>query len=270
MMLPDFSSKKHKKSAKGRWPSGFKSLAGDDLAQDETPVRGFEPSIKQELSAFPHMPKFTMDDEEPSFASAPMQAEVSFEDDLSLDTPLAPEPFEENPLSDLSAVDPVSAAENLISNADNVASSDTLDDALASILDQPKATNIGADAVQTILDRVDQAVKAALEPLKFEFNQSVLSGFQSVLRKSIEQDGKQRIVDFIATLVPTANDLVATIKGPAELVEGLQKQLEAREDLPVKIKFVEDNGLLDIVVTYDTASVSTRLAEFEALIAELS
>jgi hypothetical protein len=171
----------------------------------------------------------------------------------------------------MDALDPLSAAEEIFSEVKDAPSSDGNDIPDMDNAQAPKAATgaIPEDALQRVIDRIDSAVHGALEPLKFEFNQSVLAGFQSVLRKSIEEDGKKRIATFIETIVPTSSDLVATLKGPAGLIADLQAQLEAREDLPVKLKFVEDDGLLDIVVTYDTSSVSTRLAEFEAMIAEL-
>lgn len=277
MTLPDFSSKKHKKIGGGRWPSGFRPLGVPDMISEKRSARGFEPSVKQALSEFPHLPKFGAD-EESSLSPSPMMDEISLDEDfppldadLSMEESALEEPALEDLPQDMDALDPLSAAEEIFSEVKDAPSSDGNDILGMDNAQAPKATTgaIPEDALQRLIDRIDSAVHGALEPLKFEFNQSVLAGFQSVLRKSIEEDGKKRIATFIETLVPTSSDLVATLKGPTGLIADLQAQLEAREDLPVKLKFVEDDGLLDIVVTYDTSSVSTRLAEFEAMIAEL-
>lgn len=277
MTLPDFSSKKHKKIGGGRWPSGFRPFGVPDMISEKKSARGFEPSVKQALSEFPHLPKFGAD-EESSLSPPPMMDEMSLDDDfppldagLSMEESALEEPALEDMPQDMDALDSLSAAEEIFSEVGGTPLPDGNNIPDMDNVKAPKAT-VGAipeDALQRVIDRIDSAVHGALEPLKFEFNQSVLAGFQSVLRKSIEEDGKKRIATFIETLVPTSNDLVATLKGPAGLIADLQAQLEARDDLPVKLKFVEDDGLLDIVVTYDTSSVSTRLAEFEAMIAEL-
>jgi hypothetical protein len=277
MTLPDFSSKKHKKLGGGRWPSGFRPLGVPDMISEKKSARGFEPSVKQALSEFPHLPKFGSD-EESSFSPSPMMDGISLDEDfppldadLSMDELTLEEPVLEDLPQDMDVLDPLSAAEEIFSEVGDVPLPDgnnipDMDNAHAPTA---AAGAVPEDALLRLIDRIDSAVHDALEPLKFEFNQSVLAGFQSVLRKSIEEDGKKRIATFIETLVPTSSDLVATLKGPAGLIADLQAQFEAREDLPVKLKFVEDDGLLDIVVTYDTSSVSTRLAEFEAMIAEL-
>lgn len=267
MMLPDFSAKKHKKNSAGRWPSGFRPIGEAGLVK-ATAISGFEPSIKHELSQFPHLPRFDLN-EQTSFSAAPAMDALSFDDDtLNFDAPLPADPDFENLMPE---EDQLFSGEDTLSEFDETPSLDLSGGAMSMLDDEPPLAqnNIAEDGLQRVLDQIDGAVHAAMEPLKFELNQSILAGFQSVLRKSIEADGKQRIVDFISTLVPTGQDLVATIKGPALLIEGLQGQLETAENLPVKLKFVEDDGLLDIVVTYDSASVSTRLAEFEAMIAEL-
>ncbi|KPB00135.1 hypothetical protein [Ahrensia marina] len=272
MTLPDFSSKKHKKIGGGRWPSGFRPLGVPDMISEKRSARGFEPSVKQALSEFPHLPKFGTD-EESSLSPSPMMDEISLDEDfppLGADLPMEESALEDLP-QDKDALDPLSAAEEIFSEVGDAPLPGGNDIPDMDNAQAPKAVAgaIPEDALQRVIDRIDSAVHGALEPLKFEFNQSVLAGFQSILRKSIEEDGKKRIATFIETIVPTSSDLVATLKGPAGLISDLQAQLEAREDLPVKLKFVEDDGLLDIVVTYDTSSVSTRLAEFEAMIAEL-